>query len=113
MNHHGYVYQATNFLYTGLSDKHKEWRMIGSNLHSLQVCKLYTTEERKANPSKFIFQERPRKHRYITFTGNKKDRKQLLSKLKYKTESYPKGDNINYETGYIPTTQKTLFQCHV
>ena len=26
MGHVGYVYQATNFLYTGLSDKHIEWQ---------------------------------------------------------------------------------------
>ena len=36
--HIGVVYQATNFLYTGLSDKRTEWRLRGSNLHSKTVC---------------------------------------------------------------------------
>ena len=26
-SHHGYIYQATNWIYTGLSDKRTEWRM--------------------------------------------------------------------------------------
>jgi len=109
INHHGYVYQATNFLYTGLSDKHKEWRMNKSNLHSLQVCKLYSTEERKSNPDKFTFQERPRKHRYIYIIGDKKQKKEMLSKLNYNIEPYPKGDNKNYEVGHKPKIQGLLF----
>jgi hypothetical protein len=28
-NHIGYIYQATNFIYTGLSAKRKEWQMTG------------------------------------------------------------------------------------
>ena len=46
--HVGYVYQATNFLYTGLSAKRTEWRIIGSNLHSKTITEQSTIEERKS-----------------------------------------------------------------
>ena len=92
-NHLGTVYQATNFLYTGLSDKHKEWRMIGNNLHSKNVCKIYTLSERKSNPDKFIQIERPRKHRYLYFLGNKTQKKLYKKDLKYKLQEYPKNND--------------------
>mgnify|MGYP003112298765 CR=1 FL=1 len=89
-DHIGVVYQATNFIYTGLSDKRKEWRIIGSNTHSKTVCESYSLEERKSQPNKFEVVERPRKHRYINFIGNKTEKKDLRKKLKYPIQSYPK-----------------------
>lgn len=88
--HTGVVYQATNFIYTGLSDKRKEWRLIGSNMHSKTVCETYTLEERKNNKDKFEHVDRPRKHRYIYLIGNKNEKKKLLKDLKYKVQEYPK-----------------------
>jgi hypothetical protein len=88
--HTGIVYQATNFIYTGLSDKRKEWRLIGSNIHSKTVCETYTLEERKNNKDKFEHIDRPRKHRYIYLIGNKNEKKKLLKDLKYKVQEYPK-----------------------
>lgn len=89
-NHLGRVYQATNFIYTGLSDKHSEWRMKNSNLHSKAVCRNYSLEERKSNPEKFEKIDRPRKHRYIYFLGSKKQIKHYKSNLKYSVSNYPK-----------------------
>lgn len=88
--HTGVVYQATNFIYTGLSDKRKEWRLIGSNIHSKTVCETYTLEERKNNKDKFVHVDRPRKHRYIYLIGNKNEKKKFLKDLKYKVQEYPK-----------------------
>lgn len=89
-DHIGVVYQATNFIYTGLSDKRKEWRMIGSNIHSKTVCESYSLEERKSNKEKFEQVDRPRKHRYIYFLGGKNEKKGLLKQLNYKIMDYPK-----------------------
>ena len=89
-NHLGKVYQATNFIYTGLSDKRTEWQIKGSNLHSKTVTSQYTLEERKSNPQKFELKDRPRKHRYIYFLGSKKQIKHYKSKLKYSVSNYPK-----------------------
>ena len=108
-NHHGYIYQATNFIYTGLSDKRTEWRMRNSNQHSKTISEKYSLEERKNNPNKFYIIDRPQKHRYIYIVANKKDKKNLLKKLKYKISPYPKGENKNYETDNNINTQFMLF----
>ena len=90
-NHEGVVYQATNFIYTGLSDKHMEWRMYGSKIHSKNVCKNYTLQYRRDNPDKFYTIDRPRKHRYIYFHADKKYKKKvLLPSLRYKIKDYTK-----------------------
>ena len=39
---------------------------------------------------KFYLKERPRKHRYIFINGSKTYKRNILSKLKYNIESYPK-----------------------
>jgi len=109
MNHNGYIYQATNFIYTGLSAKRTEWRIIGSNRHSRTLTAQHTLEEMQNNPDKFHRLDRPQKHRYIYFLGDKKQKKEMLSKLNYNIEPYPKGDNINYEVGHIPKVQGVLF----
>ena len=89
-NHIGYIYQATNFIYTGLSDKRTEWRMRGSDLHSKTICEKYTLQERKDNDM-FYVTDRPRKHRYIYIIGNKKFIKQAKKDLRYPVSDYPKG----------------------
>jgi hypothetical protein len=109
MNHNGYIYQATNFIYTGLSAKRTEWRIRGSNRHSRTLTAQHTLEEMKNNPDKFHMIDRPRKHRYIYFLGDKKQKKEMLSKLNYEVVPYPKGDNKRYETDHIPTVQGVLF----
>jgi len=109
MNHNGYIYQATNFIYTGLSAKRTEWRIRGSNRHSRTLTAQHTLEEMQNNPDKFHRLDRPQKHRYIYFLGDKKQKKEMLGKLNYNIEPYPKGDNINYEVGHIPTVQGVLF----
>ena len=89
-NHTGYIYQATNFLYTGLSAKRREWREIGSNKHSKTICEQYTLEERRENIARFHQVDRPQKHRYIYIVANKRDKKKLLKELKYPIMDYPK-----------------------
>ena len=74
MNHNGYVYQATNFLYTGISAKRNEWRVIGSNMHSKTLCEQVSLVERQQQPDKYEHTERPRKHRYVYIVGTKKEK---------------------------------------
>ncbi len=109
MNHNGYIYQATNFIYTGLSAKRTEWRIRNSNRHSRTLTSQHTLEEMQNNPDKFYRLDRPQKHRYIYFLGDKKQKKEMISKLNYKVEPYPKGDNKRYEVGHIPKVQGVLF----
>lgn len=107
-NHHGYIYQATNWIYTGLSDKRTEWRMKGTNRHSKSICYSYSTEERRSD-DRFEMTERPRKHRYIYFVGTKRHKKIWKKLLRYDIQKYPKGENQRYDASYKPTTQKRIF----
>ena len=96
--HHGYIYQATNWLYTGATTprtdiatpegKHSRHydRNIDYSLHR---------------------QFRSSKHRYVYFLG--KRAKEFRGALKYSIEPYPKGENQRYDASYAPTTQNVLF----
>jgi hypothetical protein len=84
MEHHGYIYQATNFIYTGCTKERTDMYTDG-NKH----CRHYKEEEQ--NGTRKI---RSSKHRYIYFcTNNKKLKKEWLNNLKYEIQPYPKGDN--------------------
>tara|TARA_Y100001938_G_scaffold4387_2_gene5520 strand:+ start:2840 stop:3496 length:657 start_codon:yes stop_codon:yes gene_type:complete len=107
MNHTGYIYQATNFIYTGLSVKAKEWQVVNGNGHSRSLTKRFTTEQLKADPNIQLV-DRARKHRYIYFLGNKKQVKNMKKDLKYKIENYPKGENSYYENNKTMAQQMTF-----
>jgi len=108
VGHKGYIYQATNFLYTGLTIPMKEWRLKNSNLHCQNVCKTKTLEERKKDVN-FIQIARPQKHRYVLFRGDRREKRERLKNLKYPTESYPKGKSERYDCIDIKNTQLRLF----
>jgi hypothetical protein len=98
MNHTGYIYQATNWIYTG---KTKERTDIGTD--GLKHSRHYDKSiDRKANR---VF--RSSKHRYVYFTGKRKA--EFKTKLKYETISYPKEKNERYIADYSPVIQGVLF----
>lgn len=96
-NHNGYIYQATNWIYTGAT---KERTDIGleDGTHSRHYDKNIDYSIRKFRSSK---------HRYVYFIGNFK--KEFKRNLKYKIENYPKGDNKKYDSSYKPEVQLNLF----
>jgi len=108
MDHVGYIYQATNFLYTGLSAKRTEWREIGLNTHSRTVVGHYSHEERVGNPDRFAQVDRPQKHRYVYFIGSRREKRELRKALKYKVYPYPKGDTQRYKDGNHIAQQMTF-----
>ena len=84
--HVGYVYQATNWLYTGLTkprtDKYSE---SGHSRH-------YAKDETRR-------QYRTAKHRYIYLVGDRRTKRNMMKQLKYKIiDEYPKGDTRHYDT---------------
>ena len=109
--HVGYVYQATNFLYTGLSANRVDWTIKGlEHKHSKTISDGMTLESIKEKyGDNFYYTERSRKHRYIYFHGTKNDKKILKSKLLYKSEPYPKGETKKYDSGGKVATQSLLF----
>jgi hypothetical protein len=103
--HIGFVYQATNFIYTGLSAEFKD-PMVKGMEH-----KHHTTigDEGRGHKSRVEFlrdkygsenvyyMDRDRKHRYVFFCGSKTDTKKLRASLKYGVEPYPKGETKRYD----------------
>ena len=91
MGHLGVVYQATNWIYTGLSAKRTNWTIEGVKGHAQTIGDKYKGQDIRAIfGDKFSLVDRPRKHRYIYFNCSKTRKKQLFKKLKYKIEAYPK-----------------------
>jgi len=90
MGHHGYIYQACNFIYTGMT-KERTDKYTAGNKHSRH----YNNEDQNG-----LRKIRSAKHRYIYFaTRNKKTKKEYSDKLNYPIMPYPKGDNENYILG--------------
>jgi len=97
MSHNGYIYQATNWIYTGAT---KERTDIGfeDGTHSRHYNKNIDYSIRKFRSSK---------HRYIYFLGKLK--RTFVKNLKYQIEEYPKGENKKYDSSYKPKVQLDLF----
>jgi len=109
--HVGYVYQATNFLYTGLSANRVDWTIKGmEHKHSKTISDGMTLESIKEKyGDDFYYTERSRKHRYILFHGSKTDKKIMRKLLKYNIKPYPKGDSQKYDAGGNIQTQQVMF----
>lgn len=85
MNHNGYIYQATNFIYTGATKRRTD-KYTEGNRHSRH----YNEE------NQHLRKVRTSKHRYVYFTGNKKE---YIEALNYPIKPYPKHKNKKYELG--------------
>ena len=83
--HVGYVYQASNFLYTGLTKPRTDKYADGGHSRHHQIG-----ETRR--------QQRTAKHRYVFLVGNRKERKEMRKQLRYPVlTEYPKGDSRHYD----------------
>ena len=90
-DHYGIVYQATNWIYTGLSAKRTDWTVEGIDKHGHTWADKYSAlEMRELFGDRFTLQQRSRKHRYIFFNASKKRKKELLALLRYPILPYPK-----------------------
>ncbi len=89
--HRGVVYQATNWLYTGLSAKRTNWTIQGIDKHCQTIADKHSAKEiREIYGDRFSLVDRPRKHRYVFLNANKYRKKELLKQIKYPIMSYPK-----------------------
>lgn len=89
--HIGYVYQATNWIYTGLSAKRTNWTIEGVNLHCQTIADKYTADDlREKFGDRFTLQPRPRKHRYLFINAKASERKAIMRAIKYPVLPYPK-----------------------
>ena len=108
-NHHGYIYQATNWIYTGLNAERFEWKSkTNPNLHYRNIAERFKGVD-KSKVSDLYKKPLSRKHRYVFFIGSKKQKIKMMFNLKYKPQPYPKGENKRYDASYKPSTQIKMF----
>jgi len=89
--HVGTVYQATNWLYTGLSAKRTNWTVKGLDKHCQTFADKYTSKQIRAEfGDRFSLQPRPRKHRYVYLNAKGKRKAELFKALRYPVLPYPK-----------------------
>ena len=101
-NHYGYIYQATNWTYTGESTpKHKYIFESGEEYDVRRGIdkKGIVVGKEKIKPTL----------RYLYFNGNKREKKQMFRDLKMTPCPYPKGESKRYDAGGKITTQTVLF----
>lgn len=88
-NHVGYVYQATNWTYLGLSAKRTD-RVFIDGSKTKHGRHMISTDVKNIN-ERTVLVQRPRKHRYLKIIASKTERKQLEKLVKYARQPYPKG----------------------
>jgi hypothetical protein len=113
--HLGYIYQACNFIYTGLSAKRTDWKVKGlEHLHGVSIADITRGQKNRAEVMRakfgdsFYLKDRPQKHRYIYIIGGKRQRIEIMKDLRYEVKPYPKGDNLKYDASYETTRQGLL-----
>ena len=94
MNHHGYIYQACNFIYTGETKERRDV-FVGEGKHARH----YTKKDMDSG----LMTIRSAKHRYIYFaTYLKTEKKKWKDALRFSVLPYPKGDNNpDYKLGEV------------
>jgi len=102
--HVGYVYQATNWIYTG----------IGGEGQRIYIMK--NGDERHQRHEDTIdkslverIEKTVGKARYYYLHGSKTQKKQMLKALRYPILPYPKGESKRYDSGEKLVTQPKFF----
>jgi hypothetical protein len=87
-SHIGYVYQATNWQYFGLSAVRTDRVFIDGSkqVHGRHVISTDVENIKERT----VLVQRPRKHRYLMIVSDKRWKKIAIKSFKYKFEEYPK-----------------------
>ncbi len=116
VGHNGYIYQATNFIFTGESHTQLDWKLKGKeHIHSRTLMDEFAfTEDRieklKEKYGDQLYQvRREPKYRYVYVLTNKKLKKQIMNNKLFESKPYPKGENTRYDASYKPIVQVSLF----
>ena len=104
VGHVGYIYQATNWVYTGFTKERTDGKMPnGQHARHNTTLKVDLSQR----------QTRTSKHRYVTFCGDKHVKKTLLASLKWEIVTpYPKGEtskSIEWSPFQDTQGQQSLF----
>ena len=100
-HHTGFVYQATNFIYTGASAKHLDYGLKSNpKAHHKGIFNTVPKGKGRINKVKemygddLVIKQRSQKHRYVFFVGNKTQKNELKKMLRYPQLPYPKESEV-------------------
>lgn len=96
--HVGYVYQASSFMYTGLSHTQKDWVLKDDpERHSRTLMDEFAFQPNRVEKLKekygdrLIQVQRPAKHRYVRIHASKTQKKRMMKDRRFEPIPYPKG----------------------
>jgi hypothetical protein len=107
--HVGYIYQATNWIYTGMSECKRVYVKDGKEFHRKSVYEMGFGCKQSAKDNGFEYVTGPGKHRYYFMVGSKSEIKKLKSIFPYRPNPYPKGGTVFNTTRTVIQTQPLLF----
>jgi hypothetical protein len=116
VGHNGYIYQASNFMFTGESHTQLDWKLKGKeHLHSRTLMDEFAFEDNRIEKLKEKYGDqlyqvkREPKYRYVYIIADKKTKKEIMKHRLFEQKEYPKGDNTRYDAEYKPIIQTELF----
>ena len=114
--HVGYVYQATSFMYTGLSHTQKDWVLKDDpERHSRTLMDEFAFEPNRVEKlrakygDRLIQVQRPAKHRYVRIHASRSDKRRMMSSRRFEPLPYPKGQTKNLGEGRSIGSQMIMF----
>jgi hypothetical protein len=116
VGHNGYIYQATNFLFTGESHTQLDWKLKGrEHIHSRTLMDEFAFQENRVEKLKEKYGDqlyqvmREPKYRYVYILADKKSKTKIIKSKSFEIKPYPKGENKRYDASYNPNIQLKLF----
>jgi hypothetical protein len=116
VGHNGYIYQATNFIFTGESHTQLDWKLKGKeHIHSRTLMDEFAFTENRVEKLKEKYGDqlyqikREPKYRYVYILAHKRLKREIMNNKLLEAKSYPKGDNKRYNADYKPLIQTELF----
>jgi hypothetical protein len=108
VGHVGYVYQATNWLYTGQGSAEPIWVHPETGEIISYTRRHIDTKAQSIGLDWNDLVKRPQlgKHRYVLFAGTKSFISHAKKNLRYKVQSYPKGDSKRHKS--LDTSKEKL-----
>jgi hypothetical protein len=111
--HVGYIYQATNFGYFGLSPSAgpSEYELPnGTFIHRRTIVHQGRTDPSTwAKENGYKPKDHAQKHRYVYLCGSPRQKRTLTKALLWKPETYPKGETRRYEASAHINSQPVMF----
>jgi hypothetical protein len=99
VGHVGYVYQATNWIYTGHGNAEPVW-ILPTTGEVVSYTRRHIDEKARkygVEWTDLVKQKQVGKHRYVIFVGDRRFKKQARAALRYKVLPYPKGPTSRHE----------------